>query len=77
MQDIVLAAARRIAAGNDPVAGRVISLAQVQADPQVQAHVNTASRVVDIMNELALAGFVYMICRHPEPRWRVNPERED
>lgn len=76
MQDIVLAAARRIAEGNDPVAGRVISLAQVLADPDVRVHVNTAARVIDIMNELACSGRVYMICRHPEPRWRVNPERE-
>lgn len=76
MQDIVLKAARRLAEQGDH-GSRVVSLAQVQADPEVQAHVNTASRVIDIMNELGNAGLVYMICRHPEPRWRVNPERED
>ena len=72
MQDVVLAAARRIADAGEH-GNRVVSLAQVRADTEVQRHVNTASRVTDIMNELERSGQVRMISRHPEPRWRVNP----
>ena len=69
--DVVLAAARRAAVDG------IVSLAQVQADPGVQVHVNSRSRVADLMNQLADQGLVTMTCRHPEPRWRVITTEEE
>jgi hypothetical protein len=66
--DIVLAAARREAVDG------IVSLAQLQADPEVQVHVNTPSRVIDLMSQLADRQLVRMACRHPEPRWRILEE---
>lgn len=68
LADIVLAAARRAAVNG------VVTLAQVQADPEVQARVNSPPRVADLMGQLADRGLVRMTCRHPEPRWRVTEE---
>lgn len=66
--DIVLDAARRAAVNG------TVSLAQLQADPGVQRHVRSPSRVTDLMQDLANRGLVRMTCRHPEPRWRVTEE---
>lgn len=72
MLETVLASARKIADANRPEAGRVVSLAQLRADPQVQVHVNSPARVIDLMGQLADAGLVRMVSRHPEPRWFVS-----
>ena len=66
--DTVYEAARRAAVDG------IVSLAAVQADPQVQARVSLASRVMDIMGELEGQHRVRMTCRHPEPRWRITAE---
>jgi hypothetical protein len=65
-----VAAVARIAREGD---GRV-TLARVQADPGVQRHVMSPSRVTDIMGELEGHGLVRMVCRHPVPTWRVTGE---
>jgi hypothetical protein len=64
--DIVLEAARRLAVDG------IVSLAAIQADPGVQVHVNTPSRVIDLMGQLEGEQKVRMACRHPEPRWHVT-----
>lgn len=66
--DIVMAAAARIA-GEE---GGYVTLARVQADPEVQRHVMSSSRVTDIMGELEGYGLVRMVARHPVPTWRVE-----
>jgi citrate lyase beta subunit len=66
--DVVLAAARRAAVGG------VAALRDIQADRAVQEHVNSPSRVIDLMTQLADQGLVRMTCRHPECRWRVTEE---
>lgn len=63
--DVVLAAARRGAVDG------IVSLRAVQADPEVQRHVNTSSRVADLMSQLEERQAVRAVCRHPEPRWRI------
>jgi hypothetical protein len=61
-------AARRIAGeGNG-----YVTLAQVQADPLVLAHIRSASRVVDVMRTLEGERRVAMTAGHPHPTWRVT-----
>lgn len=65
--DVVLTACRRIAGeGNGSV-----TLAQVQADPEVGARVRAASRITDLMATLEREGRVRMTARYPALRWRV------
>ena len=66
--DVVYAAAARIA-GED---GGYVTLERVQADPEVQRHVMSPSRVADIMSVLEGEHRVRMTARHPHPVWRVT-----
>lgn len=68
--DIVLAAARRAAVDG------TVTLAQVQADPEVQVCVRSSSRVTDLMAQLEERHLVRMTARHPVPRWRVITTEE-
>lgn len=71
MTEAVLSAARRIIeqrGGTD----RLVSLAELQRDPEVGKLVNTPARLLDIMRELQDARQARMVCRHPEPRWYVS-----
>lgn len=66
--DVVMTACRRIAGeGNG-----CVTLAQVQADPGVQAVVRSSSRVVDVMRTLEGERRVRMTAGHPHPTWRVT-----
>ena len=71
MTQEVLAAARRIVSergGTD----RLVSLAELQRDPEIGRLVNTPARLLDIMADLQDARQARMVCRHPEPRWYVS-----
>jgi hypothetical protein len=69
--DVVMGAVSRIAGE-----GGSVTLAQVQADPDVQRVVMSSSRVTDIMGTLEDEHQVRMTARHPVPTWRVVTQEE-